>query len=275
MILKLESGTTVKDPKYEDFPKALRELNKDISVFAILELDDDRFLQTTGNKKDGYIIEYQEGGIENHHQLKGRFSIEQVIDIFQRYSKNDISWEKDFETRGNKLSAAFEFTGEDLNSNKMNSLTPKQKKKVQQYNKYHSFGLKLAIYVMIGSVIFFVIVTYLTNDFDSRGFKSALPYFVLVLSIFVGIFLFSAILGMVRSRDLNNGRISIAEGVVKKSVKRKMKKKFGGLLFKIGKKKFVFYSPSQYNAFEDGKRYRIYFIKNPNADIILSVEEIL
>jgi hypothetical protein len=61
---------------------------------------------------------------------------------------------------------------------------------------------------------------------------------------------------------------------VKKSVKRKMKKKFGGLLFKIGKKDFALYTPSQYNAFENGKRYRVYYIKNPNANIILSVEEV-
>jgi len=273
VVLKLESGTTIKDPKYEDFPKALRELNEDISVFAILELDD-RFLQTTGNKKDGYIIEYQEGGIKNHHKLKERFSIEQVIDIFQRYSKNIISWEKDFETKVNKLSAAFEFTREDLSRNKMNSLTPKQQKKVQQYRKGRNFGLKLAISVMIGSVIFFVIVTYMTNDFDSRDFKSALPYYVLVSSLFVGIFLFFTILGMLRSRDLSTGRISIAEGMVSKSISRKKKKKYGGILFNIGKTDFHLYTPSQYNAFEDGKRYRIYFIKNPNANIILSAEEI-
>jgi hypothetical protein len=240
MILKLESGTTIKDPKYEDFPKALRELSEDISVFAILELDDDKFLQTTGNKKDSYIIEYQEGGIENQHQLKGRFSIEQVLDIFQRYSKNDISLEKDFETKANKLSAAFEFTKEDLNSNKMNSLTPKQKKKVQQYRKYRNFGLKLAIYVMIGSVIFFVILTYLTNDFDSKGFKSALPYLILVLSLFIGIFIFFTILGMIKSRDLNTGCISIAEGVVNKSVRRKIKKSLVDYSLRLGKRTLFF-----------------------------------
>jgi len=274
MILELESGKTIEDPKYEDFPKALMELETGKSLFAVLELDDGRFIQTTGNKKDGYTIEYQEGCIENHHQLKGRFSIGQVIDTLQRYSKGDSSFGKDFETKVNRLCTAFDFTEEDLNSNKMNSLTPKQRKKVEQYRKGRSFGLKFALAVMIGSVIFFVVMVYLTNDLDSPGFKSALPQLLLVLSLFVGIFLFFTILGMVKSRDLNTGRISIAGGVVNKSIKSKKKKRAGGLLFKIGKTDFSFYIPPQYNAFEDEKRYRIYFIKNPNANIVLSVEEI-
>ena len=274
MILELESGKTIKDPKYEDFPKALMELETEKSLFAILELDNGSFIQANGNKKDGYILEYQEGGIENHHQLKGCFSIEQVIEIFRRYSKGDNSWKKDFKTRVNKLSTAFGFTEEDLSSNKMNSLTPKQRKKVEQYRKGRSSGLRFSLVVMIGSVIFFIVMTYLTIDLDSPGFKSALPYLLLVLSLFVGIFLFFTILGTVKSRDLNTGRISIAEGVVNKSISSKKKRKFGGLLFKIGKTDFSFYIPSQYNAFEDGKRYRIYFIKNPNANLILSVEEI-
>jgi hypothetical protein len=273
MILELESGKTIKDPKHEDFPKALMELETEKSLFALLELDNGRFLQTTGNKKDGYTIEYQDGGIENHHQLKDRFSLEQVIDIFQKYSKGNYPWNKDIKTNVNKLSTAFGFTDEDLSSNKMNSLTPKQKKKVQQYLKGRNSGLKLAILIMAGSVIFFVVLTYLINDLDSPGFKSALPQLILAFSLFVGIFLFFTILGMVKSRDLNTGRISIAEGVVNKSIGGKKKKKYGGLLFKIGKIDFLLYTPAQYNAFEDGKRYQIYFVKNPNANIILSVKE--
>lgn len=274
MILKLESGKTVENPKYEDFPKVLQELNDDVSAFAILELDNNNFMQTTGNRKDGFIIEYQEGGIENHRQLKGHFSIEQVIDTFQKYSKNVNSWKQDFEIKANKLETAFDFTEEDLNSNKMNLLTPKQRRKVKQYRKGRSFGFKFALIVMIGSVIFFVAMTYLTNDLDSPGFKSALPQLILVLSLFVGVFLFFTVLGMVKSRDLKTGRISKSEGVVNKSISNKKKKKHGGLIFKIGESDFTFYTPSQYNSFEDGKRYRIYFIKNPNANIILSVEEI-
>ena len=184
MILELESGKTIKDPKYEDFPKALMELETEKSLFAVLELDNGRFIQTTGNKKDDYIIEYQGGGIENHHQLKGRFSIEQVIEIFRRYSKGNNFWEKDFETRINKLSAAFDFTEEDLGSNKMNSLTPKQRKKVEQYRKGRSSGLKFALVVMVGSVIFFIVMAYLVIDLDSPGFKSALPQLLLVLFLF-------------------------------------------------------------------------------------------
>ena len=274
MILELESGNTIKDPKYEDFPSALRELESEKSLYAILESNSGEFIQTAGNKKDGYKIEYQEESIEKHYQLEGRFTLEQVIRIFQQYAKGDNSWKEDFEMVSNKLSSVFEFGEEDLYSNKMNLLSPKQKKIVQRYLKSRNFGLKLATFVMMGSVIFFIIMAYLTNDINSPGFVTALPYLLLVLFLFIGIFLFFTILGIVNSHDLKTGRISKVEGVINKSDKSLKKKKHAGYILNISDTYFSLYTPAQYNAFENGKRYRIYYIKNPNANIVLSAEEL-
>lgn len=273
MILGLESGKIIKDPKYEDFPSVLSELENETSLYAILESNTGEFIQTTGNKIDGYNVEYQEGGIEKHYQLGSSFTLEQVVSIFQKYAKGGNSWKEDYAMMSNKLSSVFEFSDEDLNSNRMNLLTPKQKKIVQRYLKGRNFGLKLATFVMVGSVIFFIIMAYLTNDMDSPGFETALPYLLVVLFLFIGIFLFFTILGIVKSRDLKTGRISKVEGVVNKSDKSLKKKKYANYILKIGGTYFPLYTPAQYNTFENGKSYCVYYIKNPNANIILSVEE--
>ena len=273
MILELESGKTIKDPKDEDFPRVLRELKNETSLYAILESNTNEFIQTSGNKIDVYNVEYQEGGIEKHYQLGSSFTLEQVVSIFQKYAKGGNSWKEDYAMMSNKLSSVFEFSDEDLNSNRMNQLTPKQKKIVQRYLKGRNFGLKPATFVMVGSVIFFIIMAYLTNDMDSSGFETALPYLLLVLFLFIGIFLFFTILGIVKSRDLKTGRISKVEGVVNKSDKSLKKKKYANYILKIGATYFPLYTPAQYNTFEKGKSYCVYYIKNPNANIILSVEE--
>ncbi|MFC2092321.1 hypothetical protein ACFLSV_00335 [Bacteroidota bacterium] len=273
MILELESGKTIKNPKYEDFPVALSELENETSLYAILWSNTNEFIQTMGNKTDGYKIEYQEGSIEKHYQLESSFTLEQVTTIFRQYVKGDNSWKEDFVMMSNKLSSVFEFSDEDLNSNRMNQLTPKQKKVVQRYLKGRNFGLKLATFVMVGSVIFFIIMAYLTNDIDSSGFETALPYLLVVLFLFIGIFLFFTIFGILKSRDLKTGRISKVEGVVNKSYKSLKKKKYANYILKIGGTYFPLYTPAQYNTFENGKGYCVYYIKNPNANIILSVEE--
>ena len=94
-----------------------------------------------------------------------------------------------------------------------------------------------------------------------------------LLFLFIGIFLFFTILGIVKSRDLKTGRISKVEGVVNKSDKSLKKKKYANYIIKIGGTYFPLYTPAQYNTFENGKSYCVYYIKNPNANIILSVEE--
>lgn len=273
MILELGNSITIKNPKYEDFPIALRELDNGTSLYAILESNLNEFIQVTCDKIDGYKIEYQKRDIEKHYQLGRRFTIEQVISIFQRYAKGDNSWKGEFDTLSNKLGNVFEFSDEDLHNNRINQLTPKQKKLVQRYLKCRNLGLKLAAFVMVGSVIFFIIMAYLTNDMDSPGFETALPYLLIVIFLFIGIFFLFTILGIVKSRDLKTGRISRGEGVVNKSDKNLEKKKYTNYILKIGDTYFPLYTPAQYNAFENGKSYCIYYIKNPNANIVLSVEE--
>ena len=59
-------------------PLALKELENETSLYAILESNTGEFIQTTGNKKDGYSVEYQEGSIEKHYLLGGSFTLEQV-----------------------------------------------------------------------------------------------------------------------------------------------------------------------------------------------------
>jgi len=273
LILELENGKIIKEPKQGDFPKAFKELESDTSLYAILESNNGYFIQTTGNKKDGYKIEYQEGSLEKHYQLGKRFTIEQVISVFQNYARGDNSWKENFEIPSNKLSSAFGFSAEDLNSNKMNQLTQRQKKIVQRYIKGRNLGLQLATFVMVGSIIFFVMVAYLTNDMDSPGFESAIPYLLLVIFLFIGIFIFFIMLGIIKSRDLKTGQISSVEGYINKSDKSLKKRKYAGYVLKIGDTGFPLYTPAQYNAFENSKRYRIFYIKNPNANIVLSVEE--
>jgi len=274
MILKSDYGNDVFEPRETDITKFLRELEDSQHSYVILEKDSDTFIQTTGSNKSGYVIEYQEEGVHSHILSGKKFSIEQVINIFRLYLNNDGNWKIEVDANMSRLNSAFGFTDEELLVNKQNILSERQKETIKKHYKGRNFGILIALVAVISSLIFFAIMIYTSFDTDSREFKESFPYFILAGTVFTGIFLFFILLSLIKSRDLRKGRISYEEGIISRADNIPSKSRLSEFVIRIGKTYFIFYNPAEYYAFENGKRYGIYFVRNNKFNIILSAEEL-
>jgi len=170
-----------------------------------------------------------------------------------------------------KLFNAFSFTREDLQANKVDFLTPSQEKKVAGYRKSESCGTFLAILAVVSTGIFFGAYFYFSKDItNSPGFQKALPIYIGTFSVFVLVFAFFLILGKVRSRGINTGKISVAEGEI---ITWRKDYKHGTVFFlKAGNTKFQLHSLEQFEVMQSYSFCKIYYVKNPPVHIILSVE---
>lgn len=88
--LTLGAGADVQNPMVEDIVAGLQALTGEPDHFAILERDDQVYLQTQGGP-ERFTLEYREGGPDAHFQC--RASREQVIAAFRAYAAEDNdSW---------------------------------------------------------------------------------------------------------------------------------------------------------------------------------------
>ena len=90
---------------------------------------------------------------------------------------------------------------------------------------------------------------------------------------FLLIFVFFVYLGKVRSRDLHSGSISTLEGEI-----RTWKKEFQtgtGFFMELGGTRFQLQTSEQMDALSTCSFYRIYFVRNPPAHVILSIRVIV
>src|SRR5262249_18372369 len=109
--------------------------------------------------------------------------------------------------------------------------------------------------------------------------RSSLPYPLLGLVLFAGLFLGAIILGEIRSRNLKTGRISVAEGRATGFATQEIKSKSGrtvgtAYFVEIGRVRFWLATLAQFESFEPGICYRICYIKDPPLHIILSAEAV-
>jgi hypothetical protein len=169
-----------------------------------------------------------------------------------------------------RLASAFGFTEDDLAANRQGYLTPNQKKVIAETRRARGCGARLACIIMAVSFGFFVVAFILSGGLETPLSSDALLAYAVAASAFIGIFLAAMVYGRIRSRDLRTGKISVAEGPAHRRTKEY---KFGAAFYvKIGRHRFQFAYPEQFNAFEEGTRYRVYYVKNPPIDTVLSVE---
>jgi len=170
-----------------------------------------------------------------------------------------------------KLFDAFSFVREDLEANKVDLLTPTQEKKVAGYRKSEGCGTFLAILSVVFTGIFFGAYFYFSKDVtNSPGFQKALPFYIGTFSVFILVFAFFLILGKIRSRGVNTGNISVAEGEIE--TWRKDYKHGTAFYVKAGNTKFQLHTPEQFEVMQSYSFCKIYYVKNPPVHIILSVE---
>lgn len=178
-----------------------------------------------------------------------------------------------------KLAQVFDFTPADLQANRNGLLTPAQEKWLSQTRQIRGCGQRAAYLALGGTIFVFVGLTPFVAPLNSPGFQSALPYLLFGVLLFAGIFLAAIIFGTIRSRDLQTGRISLAEGEATgfsvQNIKSKSGRVIGTAYFvTIGPTRFRLATPAQFEVFQADCPYRVYYIKDPPAHIILSVEKL-
>jgi hypothetical protein len=96
MRLVVNGKTEIESPTAEQVADALQMMVHP-GCFATLSRADTSFVQCSGCSKEDFVVEYQEGGIENHFQSRALFALPELIRLFQGYLSGSDSFRSDFE----------------------------------------------------------------------------------------------------------------------------------------------------------------------------------
>ncbi len=98
MELRLESGKTIRDPSALAIAEALRGHVQSGGGFAILERDEQTYIQAAGDGEAGFVLEYQDGDTEQHFRAtRERISLSEVTKALSSYAAGDGAWKGMFE----------------------------------------------------------------------------------------------------------------------------------------------------------------------------------
>lgn len=88
--------------------ESIQSLTGDGDSFAILARADQVYMQTSGDPRNGFVLEYRDGS-EGEHYSCATFDLtaEQIIRAFQSYLADDDKWKSDFEWQ----SQTFDYSG--------------------------------------------------------------------------------------------------------------------------------------------------------------------
>ena len=103
------NGDAVEEPiTAELIDRSIRSLTGDGDSFAILARDAQVYIQTSGDPKNGFVLEYRDGSEAEHYTcVNSELTADEVINAMQRYLNNDSRWKTDIEWQ----SLAFESAG--------------------------------------------------------------------------------------------------------------------------------------------------------------------
>lgn len=175
--------------------------------------------------------------------------------------------------------ALFDFTEQDLISNRRGQLTPPQKewlagmgqgiRRMSQFNARIAFG-----FLIFGSCLIFGL--WMSNE-DSRAAFFANPVNLFVLPetaiIVIGILALSLYFAGRMANKLSAPQVQLAEGKVR--LDEDSSGNTGGTTYLayIGRKKFAF-GESVSHIFQEGTRYRVYYVRAGVLEFVLSYEKL-
>lgn len=93
-LVKLNIGGwhTVQDPGEAQIRKAIKELDN-FEEFLVLAKDDLTYIQSSGDSRIGFDLEYQEGSIDHHFRArKTDFDVETIVAKFAAYAASENGW---------------------------------------------------------------------------------------------------------------------------------------------------------------------------------------
>ena len=137
---------------------------------------------------------------------------------------------------------------------------------------YKLFAIWIPLLLIIGMVIEY------NQSGKSLGefLPNALPM-TLMIGIFLGILVFAAwLFGVINARDARDKRISVAEGEAQVVEKEAHTRGLNTMRYelRLNNRLFRFANHASIAHFEDGKSYRVYYIKFYPFPLMLSAEEV-
>lgn len=94
-LLSLGSGQDIPNPSPAQVDVAVRSLIGGPDAFVVLSATEDgnTYIQTAGGPNEGFILEYQNGALEEHYECTtANLGLEQVVAAFRAYLLGDASW---------------------------------------------------------------------------------------------------------------------------------------------------------------------------------------
>lgn len=86
----------IQNPTEADIRQTLDSLDTHKNgAFLILGTSDMTYIQTSGDKKAGFALEYQEGDTKHHYQaMRDNFTAEEIVKVMTSYSAGTDDWKK-------------------------------------------------------------------------------------------------------------------------------------------------------------------------------------
>lgn len=110
MQLTTEDGTEQVEPGTSQLSAALSRLGLPGNGFAILGKGAQYYIQTTGSRADGYIVEYRNGSEQEHYtSVRSDISQKEMVAVFEAYRigenwRSSIEWSNNFHKKNNRRS---------------------------------------------------------------------------------------------------------------------------------------------------------------------------
>jgi hypothetical protein len=174
------------------------------------------------------------------------------------------------------LQAALDFTDDDLVANRAGRLSPTQQVRMTKAQGQGQVGNIVAVilFVVIIAVIAFFVLPPLFAPQPANSSAAPPGIIILVVAVVVGIIGLSFLRTRRKLRGVS-GAVFSTEGEAKGNVKATGNVDQGGLMMmyriKVGSVTFAVSRPDQVAAFQDGARYRAYYVKG-TLPILISAE---
>ena len=171
----------------------------------------------------------------------------------------------------------FDFTEEDLKSNRRGFVSPRQREWLQMTARGIRSSSWTSVYVTVGFLFLglcIILALYLQNE-DSRAALFSNPLNLLVFPATIlavaAILAFSIWLARRISERLMNAQLQTAEGKVRLDEESGK----GGTTYYVfvGKKKFSF-GEDMSGVFKEGEKYKVYYCKSGIYEMVLSLERV-
>ncbi|MBC7875549.1 MAG: hypothetical protein H7Y59_00145 [Anaerolineales bacterium] len=173
----------------------------------------------------------------------------------------------------------FEFTEEDLKSNKRGFISPKQREWIEILARGIRRSSKNGAWIILGFLFFgtcLILALFLQNESTRKLLFSNLAVFIALAITAIVVFLIIALsiyLAQRQADKLREARVHTAEGIIRLDESYSSKAAFTSYYVFVGKQRFGF-TEDMSHVFPEGSRFRVFYCKAGVLELILSFEKI-